>query len=59
MGVSFDIKKACGKPYKSKILNSYKNNKNTKYKVYGFLQAFFVSKETPTAEGRKEKETLK
>jgi hypothetical protein len=27
--------------------------------VYGFLQAFFISKETPTAERRKEKETLK
>jgi hypothetical protein len=27
--------------------------------VYSFLQAFFISKETPTAEGRKEKETPK
>ncbi len=26
--------------------------------MYGFLQAFFVSKETPTAERRQEKETL-
>jgi hypothetical protein len=27
--------------------------------LYGFLQAFFISKETPTAEWRKVKETLK
>jgi hypothetical protein len=39
--------------------SAHTNNKVYKYKVYGFLQAFFVSKEAPTAEGRKEKETLK
>ncbi len=38
--------------------NLGRHKKKFRNHLYGFLQAFFISKETPTAERRQEKETL-
>jgi hypothetical protein len=42
-----------------KFMKKVKRSDPDTQHMYGFLQAFFISKETPTAEWRKEKETLK